>query len=155
MVKLIISFFFCFCLSAITVDAKVRKIMYYDIKDSLFLGYLQKSIEKNAVGIEDTIYAKVTYVTCYISCSKYPVDVMVTYEYFRHIIGGKDIYGVTIINGIPMFLCKKKCKMLFKKRGTRLPCDIRSVDEFRGWLIEGKNEKVVILPDKLKIYRIF
>ena len=146
---------FFFCLSAITAEAKVRKIMYYDIKDSLFLGYLQKSIEKNAVGDEDTIYAKVTYVICYISCPKYPVNMMVKYEYFHHIIGAKDIYGVTIINGIPVFLRNNKCKMLFKKRGTRLPCDIHSVDEFSGWLIEGANEKVVILPNKIKIYRIF
>ena len=62
MVRLMITFFFC--LSAITAEAKVRKIMYYDIKDSLFLGYLQKSIEKNAIGDKDTIYKKVAYVSC-------------------------------------------------------------------------------------------
>lgn len=117
----------------IKVNAQRRDFFYYTITDSLVYEKIQYKIETNS--FEN---APVTYVECHVKKKKAGLLLLLKFEYFHKILDMEKVYGFTIVNKIPVFLCGKKTKTLFKKTHKKGIYNIYSSEEYQHILIEDR-----------------
>ena len=140
MKRFIIFILMLLCLTKLEAQvAQQKKFSYYTIAYPSLEQYFKESIDKNNIS-EDL---KVTYIECTISKKSFGVELLINYQYFPRIIE-KKAYGVTIINGIPIFLYGKKTKNIFKKEHKKVNFPVHSPEEYHHVLIEYRTEKVWI-----------
>lgn len=137
---LIISFLF---LSINTHAQKTVSFTYYTIKDSLAKKGILDNIEKNKL-----TYEPITYVECHVRKKKAGTELLLKFEYFYRILEMQKVYGVTLINKIPVFLCGQTAKEIFGKTHKKETYTIYSSKIYQNVLLENRESKVYIPSPK-------